>query len=160
MIKQGEAVFQAVSQTFDLDSAVPDTKTWTDAQKKEVYGALFTMFKTGITSHSKNPDDAALLKYIPGLVNNWVRKDPRLNGGMKYVTKNPGSRQGAGDESVKAMRALLTTVTDPQKREAIQSAIDARLEELKPRVNINIDALPAHLRQYVSAAAETVEHDE
>ena len=44
--------------------------------------------------------------YASGLVNNWFRKDIRLNGGMKYEVKNPGSRQGAGDQQLKALKTL------------------------------------------------------
>jgi hypothetical protein len=152
-IKQGEAVFQAVSNTFDLaDGAVPETGKWSEAQKNEVYGAIFKMFKDGTTVHSKNPDDAALLKYIPGLVNNWVRKDGRLNGGTKYETKRPGTRSGSGDEMVKEMRKLLTTLRDPEQRDAVQAAIDARLAEIKPKVEINSAALPESLRHLVAAS--------
>lgn len=148
-ISQGEAVFQAVSSVFDTSEAVPETGSWSDKQKEAVYGSVFTMFKTGVTSHSKNPDDAALLKYIPGLVNNWVRKDPRLNGGGKYVTKKPGSRTGSGDEMVKNMRLLLATVTDADEKRQIQEAIDDRLSSLKPKVTINAAAIPENLRHLI-----------
>lgn len=149
MIKQGEAVFQAVSQTFDSSDAVPETSAWTEAQKESVYGALFQMFKTGVTSHSKSPDDAQLLKYIPGLVNNWVRKDPRMNGGTKYVTKNPGSRQGSGDEMVKNLKILLSTIDDPKHRAEVESALTTRLSQLKPKTVIDVTKIPENLRHLV-----------
>lgn len=150
-MKQSEAVFQVVSAVFETELseggvAIPDTKSWSEAQKQQVYQGIFSMFKSGQTSHSKSPDDAALLKYIPGLVNNHVRKDSRLNGGTKYTPKNPGTRSGSGDESVKAMRALLSVTTDSEARTQIEAAIKARLAELKPTVKINVDALPESLR--------------
>lgn len=148
-MKQGEAVFQAVSKVFDTNEVVPPTSKWSDTQKKEVNTLVFNFFKSGATAHSGNPTDQQLLKYIPGLVNNWVRKDKRLNGGVKYETKNPGSRSGSGDESVKAMKQLLSATTDPEARQQIQAAIDARLEELKPKVEIKVDALPESLRHLV-----------
>lgn len=149
MMKQGEAVFQAVSKAFGEFDSVPETGKWSEEQKRSVYETVFQMFKSGQTTHSGNPDDAKLLKYIPGLVNNWVRKDPRLNGGSKYQTKRPGSRTGSGDEGIKAMRTLLTLQKDPTVREQIQAAIDARLEELKPKAEIKVDALPESLRHLV-----------
>lgn len=149
MIKQGEAVFQAVSETFDTNEKVPETSSWTDAQKQAVYGAIFQMFKTGVTAHSKNPDDAALLKYIPGLVNNWVRKDPRMNGGTKYQTKNPGSRQGSGDEMVKNLKILLSTIEDPDQRGEVEAALKTRLEQLKPKTVIDVTKIPESLRHLV-----------
>lgn len=151
---QGDVVFQAVVAVFGVDGeltgAVPETKAWTDEQKREVHGKVFIAFKTGVTTKSSGgTDDASLLKYIPGLVNNWVRKDLRLNGGVKYTAKNPGSRSGNGDEAIKNMKLLLANVTDPEARAAIQTEIDKRMEEIKPKVTINVDALPEALRHLV-----------
>lgn len=147
-ITQGEAVFQAVREVFP-DGAVPNTTEWTAAQKEKVNAIVFHFFKTGVTVHKSNPDDAALLKYIPGLVNNWVRKDKRLNGGTTYQAKNPGSRMGAGDEQLKNLKLLLAAVTDEETKSKVQAAIAQRQEELKPKANINIEALPPHLRAFV-----------
>lgn len=153
MMKQGEAVFQAVSKTFDTNEAVPETGAWTDAQKEKVYTELFTMFKSGQwAKNSGGQDDAAVLKYIPGLVNNWVRKDPRLNGGAKYVAKNPGSRQGSGDEMVKNMKLLLSTIEDPDQRAEVENAIKLRLEQLKPKTVIDVAKIPENLRHLVKTA--------
>lgn len=151
---QGDVVFQAVVAVFGTDGklteAVPETKAWTEAQKREVHDRVFMAFKTGVTTKSSGgTDDASLLKYIPGLVNNWVRKDLRLNGGVKYTAKNPGSRSGGGDEMIKNMKILLGATTDPEARLAIQAEIDKRMEELKPKVTINVDALPEALRHLV-----------
>lgn len=151
---QGDVVFQAVVAVFGTDGklteAVPETKAWTEAQKREVHDRVFMAFKTGVTVKSSGgTDDASLLKYIPGLVNNWVRKDLRLNGGVKYTAKNPGSRSGGGDEMIKNMKILLGATTDPEARLAIQAEIDKRMEELKPKVTINVDALPEALRHLV-----------
>ena len=134
MMKQSDAVFQAVSKTFATHEgqAIPETGRWTTEQKQEVYGTLLTMFQSGeVTKASGGTDDASLMKYIPGLVN------------------NPGSRTGSGDESIKAMRALLSGTTDPAVKNQIQTLIDARLEELKPKAVINVDALPEALRHLV-----------
>ena len=96
-----------------------------------------------------NPTE--MKKYVNGLVNNWIRKNKEFNNGNEYVIKNPGSRSGSGDESVKEMRKLLKTVTDPETRASIQTAIDERIAEIAPEkvITINKDALPEHLRNLV-----------
>jgi len=147
---QNEAVYLAVTSTFPNIDSVPATNAWTDAQKSEVYGTLMEMFRVGQwTKNSGGQDDGAVMKYIPGLVNNHVRKDARLNGGTKYEPKRPGSRSGSGDESVKAMRTLLSVTADPALKNQIQQAIDARLLELKPKVEIKAELLPESLRHLV-----------
>lgn len=147
-ITQGEAVFQAVRTVFP-EGVVPSTTEWSSAQKEQVHDLVFNMFKEGITSHKSNPDDAALLKYIPGLVNNWVRKDKRLNGGTQYTAKNPGSRQGSGDEMVRNMKALLSTLEDPDQKAEVQAAIELRLSQLKPKPTVDVSKLPAALLHLV-----------
>jgi hypothetical protein len=148
-LTQGEAVFQVVRSIFPQD-AVPETRTWSDEHKQKVYTALLTMFRNGeVNKSSGGTDDASLLKYIPGLVNNWVRKDPRMNGGAKYTPKNPGVRKSSGDAALKAMGQLLEITTDPEARAEIQAAIDARILELNPPKKINVDALPEALRKFV-----------
>lgn len=150
MMKQSEAVYLAVVNAFPDAEVIPSTSSWTDAQKQEVYGALLTSFKAGQwAKNSGGQDESSVMKYIPGLVNNHVRKDARLNGGTKYVAKNPGSRTGSGDESVKAMRTLLSVTTDPDAKAQIQAAIDTRIASLKPKQTINVDALPEALRHLV-----------
>jgi len=90
-----------------------------------------------------------LRKYTVGLLNNWIRKAPELNGGTGYTAKNPGSRKGSGDETVKALRALMSITADASVKAEIQTEIDKRLGELKPTVEINVEALPEHLRHLV-----------
>lgn len=148
-ISQGEAVFQAVNEV--LDGEISGTVSLSKAQLTEVYSKVMLAFQSGQTVHTKNPDEAALRKYIPGLVNNWLRKDSRLNGGTKYQTKKPGSRSGSGDESVKAMRTLLSVTTDPAVKAQIQAAIDERIASLKPSPTIDAAALPESLRHLVTA---------
>lgn len=148
-ITQGEAVFQAVNEV--LDGNIEGQVKLSDAQLAQVHSKVFTAFTTGVTTHSSNPSEAQLRKYIPGLVNNWLRKDSRLNGGVTYQTKKPGSRSGSQDESVKAMRTLLSVTTDPAAKAQIQAAIDKRIASLKPKPEIKVDALPESLRHLVAA---------
>lgn len=149
---QNEAVYLAVSAVFgkelDQDGRVPETGQWSAAQKEAVYSLMTQSFNAGEwEKKSGGTDPESVAKYIPGLVNNHVRKDKRLNGDVEYVAKRPGSRQGTGDESVKAMRTLLSMTTDPEAKAAIQLEIAKRIAELKPKVEINVEKLPPHLRE-------------
>jgi hypothetical protein len=130
--------------------------------KKQMRALLFEGFRAGEISMSdeaqaKAVDDAYLNKYVSGLLDNWVRKNPEFNNsfkaspGGKYETKNPGSRAGSGDESIREMRKLLKTVTDEATRTEIQEAIDARIAEVSPEkvVTIKAEAIPEHLRHLV-----------
>lgn len=144
---QGELVFLAVRTVFTTNDAVPSTKTWTDDQLKRVHDRVLLGFQQGeVNKNSGGSDEVALKKYIPGLVNNWVRKDTRLNGGTKYVPLNPGSRTGTGDKKLKNLKLLLAEVPDDVKP-TVQAEINKRLEELKPAPQvIDAELIPESLR--------------
>ena len=144
---QKEAVFSAVTNVCgNQDGAYNPTKE----QRAQVNAILFEGFQAGRIelSEGKQYDEAGLKSYVSGLQSNWLRKDERLNGGVKYSAKNPGSRAGSGDAQIKAMRALISTKSDPSEVAEIQSFIDKRIAELKPTktVTINVDDLPESLR--------------
>lgn len=92
-----------------------------------------------------------LSTYVNGLINNWIKKNPEFNSGIKYAPENPGSRAGSGDEQIRAMRGLKKTTNDPATLEAIDKEIAMRLAEIKPAsvVEINVEALPESLRHLV-----------
>lgn len=102
---------------------------------------------------AKHDTEAKVHGYVSGLVNNWFRKDSRLNGNTKYVTKSPGSRQGAGDEQLKALKALRATKSeDAEALQVIDAAIETRKSELgKSKVVTmtaeQVEALPASVRE-------------
>jgi hypothetical protein len=147
-MNQREGVFAAVSEVV---GEVTGKVELTDPQKDQVYAILTRMFQANEIEYKGGcPDSTKLKKYIPGLVNNWLRKDPALNGNTKYVAKKPGSRAGSGDEQLKAMRGLLAMTTDPEARKQIEAEITARVAELKPKVIVNIEALPPALRKFVT----------
>lgn len=150
-MNQKDAVYSAVRSVFP-EGVVPETKSWTSEQDATVRQTLTAMFISGTVDYKGGvPDAIKLAKYIPGLINNWVRKDGRLNGGMKYETKNPGSRAGAGDATLKAMLQLLKSVEGTPAADTVRSAIEehkAKLEAAKaPAIDVN--ALPEALRSLV-----------
>lgn len=147
---QKEAVYQAVVNVvgdFDGGAATP-----TKEQRSQVNQILFEGFRSGSIELDREYSDTELKAYVSGLQSNWLRKDGRLNGGVKYVAKNPGSRTGQTDPQVKAMRILLSTKTDPAERAEIQAFIDKRLAEIKPakaQAPLNVADLPAELQHLV-----------
>ena len=147
MMKQKEAVYQAITNLFDIsgDGAVELDR----GQKHEVIEVLMQSFKAGKISYDGElPVDKDLRNYCSGLLNNWLRKDSRLNGGVKYEPKNPGSRQGISDPQLRALKALLRSVTDPSDKADIEAYIAARQAELNKAKAPTVDysALPESLR--------------
>lgn len=147
MVKQKDAVYNTITSMFELEGGGPVELS--KEQKHEVISVLVEGFANRQIAYSGDvPSGQELRNYCSGLLNNWLRKDTRLNGGVQYQAKNPGSRTGSTDPQIKAMKALLSTQTDPAARAEIQSYIDARLAQIKPAktTTVDVDALPAELR--------------
>jgi hypothetical protein len=148
MMKQSDAVVAAVTTVMGQQ----ESYDWSEVKPhlNEIMAILTEGFMSGniqlSDENKRNPE--WLRKYVPGLVNNHVRKDKRLNGGTEYIAKNPGSRQGAGDAQLKALRSLLASgaVTSPEDIAEIEAAISKRQDELKPQVTVDYSALPEALR--------------
>jgi hypothetical protein len=113
-----------------------------------VNAVLFEGFKSGMIELEREFSDTELKAYVSGLVSNWLRKDKRLNGGVQYVAKNPGSRTGSTDAMLKSLRALKSTLTDPSDIAEVEKHIALRIAELKPakqQPSVDYSALPAEL---------------
>ena len=140
---------------YEFNSDMPVSTFLTSDDKSKVVDIICSGFLEGTIEMSaegkakyfSNPSE--LRKYTVGLVNNWIRKAPEFNSGSQYTAKNPGSRKGSGDETIKSLKALLSVTADSESKAEIQAEIDKRLAELKPKVEINISALPEHLRHLV-----------
>jgi hypothetical protein len=153
------SVLKERGSSYELGSTTAVSSVLTDADKTAIRSTLFTMFRNGEVECSeeaskKFSEDSELKTYISGLVNNWVRKSTDLNGGSKYQAKNPGSRQGSGDDQIKEMKKLLSATSDAEQKAMIQSAIDSRLGEIKASKNVvEIDSskLPESLRHLVKS---------
>jgi len=153
---QKECIYNAVQafladngREHELDNAQPISLSKSD--KQTVVGmvcAASDVMELSSEATIKYNSPQKFKVYVIGLVNNWIRKDTRLNGGEKYQTKNPGSRAGSGDEQIKALKALKSTLTSLEDIEAIDKAIETRTAEIKPikTVAINVDALPEAFR--------------
>ena len=150
------SVLKSKNVEYTIGGETPVSK-YSDLFKAEVNAILCEGFQTEVIEMSDDAkkkylgDEKKLKNYVTGLINNWVRKYPGFNCGVAYEPANPGSRTGSTDEQVKAMRQLLKLTNDPDSIAEIQKSIDARLEEIRPesKVEINVDALPEHLRHLV-----------
>jgi len=119
--------------------------------RAEVISCLVEGFEAGKVEMSDEGkakyigNTAKLRGYVSGLVSNWYRKDPRLNGNVKHAIKNPGSRAGSGDDQIKALKALRATkADDAEALAAIDAAIEARKSEIKPTTTVQVtDAMLA-----------------
>ena len=145
-MNQKEAVFAAICNVTGHtgEGQVVITKE----QRSQVNAILFEGFRSGKITIEREFSDSDLKGYVSGLQSNWIRKDKRLNGGVKYTAKNPGSRAGSTDASLKAMRALLTTLDNDADRAEVQAAIDQRVSEsaaTKQAKVVDFSALPADL---------------
>ena len=146
MLNQKEAVFQAVVGVTGF--AGEGTCEPTREQKAMIHQVLVEGFRSGKIKIDTQYPDEKLKQYVVGLLNNWLRKDTRLNGGSAYVPKNPGSRQGSGDAQLKALRALMSATAGDAERAEIQRYIDARTAEIAAAKQpvIDFSALPESLR--------------
>jgi hypothetical protein len=156
MLNQKESVFQAVlSVAGEFEGAVQLSKE----QRSEVVDLVTASILSGDTEFSadakaKHDTEQKVRTYCVGLVNNWLRKDTRLNGGEKYQAKNPGSRVGSSDPVVRELRKLLSHV-DEEQQAVIQAEIDSRLAAVKEQKMsqakkvINSDLIPDHLKHLV-----------
>lgn len=94
-----------------------------------------------------------LKSYTNSLLSNWLRKDKRFNGGVKYEAKNPGSRTGNSDPTVKNLRLLIQRFPEGSEQyNAIDAKIEARVNELKAEKarsivkEIDANAIPDDLK--------------
>lgn len=145
-MNQKEATYNAICAVTGHkgDGAVVISKE----QRAQVNMILCEGFRAGKIDLDREFTDAELKSYVSGLQSNWIRKDSRLNGGIKYTAKNPGSRAGSGDPALKALRALMTTLTTEADKTEVQGYIDARVAELNVAKVPTIDysVLPADLQ--------------
>jgi hypothetical protein len=165
VINQRQAVYAAL-KTVCEDKGIEfvDGQTVANDLSKDIRASVISIVTEGLMNGTvslkdtegnteKKADEAKMKEYTNGLVSNWFRKDTRLNGNTKYEIKNPGSRAGAGDETLKEMKKLhkaLTDAGDDTNAAVVKAEIDARLATIRQErakdVDINVELLPENLR--------------
>jgi hypothetical protein len=158
---QKEGVFAAVMTVLEqagieFVEGMVVKSIFSKEHRAQVNAILFEGFKAGRIELDGEKSDSDLKSYVSGLQSNWLNKDKRLNGGVQYAAKNPGSRAGVTDPQVKALRGLLAQASTDEEREEIQGYLDARLEAIgqgkkKKTVQVNFDDLPPELKAKYAA---------
>ena len=165
MVNQKTAVYMAITQVLanagiEFQDGQQIAGHMTKERRAIVNAMLFEGFRNGKIELDREYSDSDLKAYVSGLQSNWIRKDKRFNGNTTYVAKNPGSRAGAGDQSlVNAKRLLADLVAkgigpdteDYQMVEAFITEKTAEITAAKAKATaIDFTALPAHLREKFS----------
>jgi hypothetical protein len=166
-MKQVDAVFESVIAVLSQDgrdeqlNTTPASQLLTSEERKYIKEQLVEGFRNGDIEMSDEArakhfeGEGNINSYVNGLLNNWLKKDKRLNCGEAYIPKNPGSRSGQGDAQVRELKKLLAIVPEEQQA-AVQAKIDERLEQLQKekvkKVTIDIDKIPEELRHLIEKA--------
>lgn len=162
-LNQKEAVFNAVNQVLTeanitVEAGTDFKSVMTKELRAQVNQILFEGFRSNTIELDGEKTDSELKSYVSGLQSNWLNKDKRLNGGVQYVAKNPGSRAGSTDPQIKALKALIATKTDADEIAEIQSYIDERMKVVgttkAKQVVVNFDDLPEELKAKYAPKAE------
>jgi len=157
MTKQNDAVFAAVCSVVGADG-FSDAVVLNKEQRELVIGMVTDGIMSGNVDFSaeartKHDTEAKVKTYVGGMVSNHLRKDKRLNGGEKYQAANPGSRAGSSDDMIKNLKLLRSQLADASDIASIDTAIEARLAEIKAltvkAVAIDVSALPEEFRHLV-----------
>lgn len=89
-ISQREAVFQAIKAALKTDFKEGAKVTLVDVQRGIVVESLVKDFqakkivlKDTPANQEKMKSPSLLKTYVNGLINNWIKRDPRLNGSPK-----------------------------------------------------------------------------
>lgn len=157
---QKESVFEATMVVLEENNIKLDGQPIKDVANKvikdTVVGLVTDSIINGATQFSpeaqaKHNTVELVRKYVSGMVDNWWRKDLRLNGGLKYETKNPGARAGQGDAELTNLKNLLQLKQgDAEACKLIQQAIDNRKAELTAakakKLEVDASKIPEHLR--------------
>jgi hypothetical protein len=146
-MNQKEAVYAAICSVTGHTGE--GTLEISKEQRAQVNMILFEGFRANKIQLDREFSDSDLKSYVSGLQSNWIRKDKRLNGGIAYTAKNPGSRAGSGDPELKALRNLMSTLSKPEDKAEVQGYIDARVAAInatKVTATVDFSALPADLQ--------------
>ena len=157
MISQKEGVYNAVT-AFCAEEGIPfedgSLMEFNKGQRQSIIGMLVEATEANELTVNSEKAQQNLPIYWNGCLSNWLRKDSRLNGNTKYITKNPGSRAGSGDPQLRELKKLLVQVQGTEHEATVAAEIESRqaivqAEKVK-NVEIDVDKLPEHLRALVS----------
>lgn len=84
VVSQKNSVFNFVTEAIASEGRVKSEseklkELVTKEIRKSVRLKLFAAAKAGLMDYPEAYDDSKLKKYCSGLINNWLKKDPRFN---------------------------------------------------------------------------------
>ena len=152
-MSQKTIVYEAIKSIISFNDG--DKVSLTEDQKNKVCDIITktiietkSMTAEGLVKY--NTPEKMRNKSVPGLLNNWLNKDTRLNGGKKHIPKNPGSRPS--DPQLKEMSKLLDQFKAQNAHEQIailEQAIDDRKKQLMiekaKTIKIDLSIIPDDL---------------
>jgi hypothetical protein len=150
---QKEAVFSITCGIIEKFGQKYDAKTnWnqvlTKPMKADIVKSLAEQFTAGNIPLDR-PQGDKLESYCVGLLNNWLRRDTRLNSGVQYVGK-----VGNADPAIRETRKLLASgkITDPKTIKQIEETLNKMVAEkaTKHSVEIDVSKLPEELKKFVA----------
>lgn len=169
-VSQKDAVFTVVMNYLDesgvqFEPFQEERLRLSKEQRSAVIGLMIEATIAGEVSvqgktktYDTTCDNPELRKYWNGTLTNWLNKDRRFNGNVKHEIKNPGSRAGQGDATLKNLKNLLTQIEaigDEEQVAAVQAEIDKRTAELAAqkakKVEIDPNHIPEELRHLIPA---------
>ena len=158
-MSQKDAVFQAVTTVLEennihFEEGQTEVKPLlTTEMRRTIQSLLYQGFKSGTIALSANYDDKKLHSYCNEIISNHTAKDKRLNGGIKFEIKNPGSRAHVGDAALKNMQLLLLQTKDESIKATIQAEIDKHVanKPTKPTKQVDFSKLPDSLKALLDA---------
>ena len=133
MMTQKECVFVCVMTVLELMGVDYDTTVkyldffkLNPTELAKVHGLVVGMFMEKKVALNKDWSEEQITKYVPGLVNNHLRKDKRLNSNTEYVAANPGRNAGATSPEIRNLRNMLKLV---KGNAAAEAKVQAELEK-------------------------------
>ena len=166
-MNQKDAVFNAVVSV--LGSTPTEAVQLTAEQRAEVIDAVAAgLADSSIDfteeSRAKYSDEASIRRYTAGLISNYLRRDPRLSGGVKHVATPKGPRTPKDDQlaEMKTLRQKLEAEGNQDGVTEVNEAIEARTAELraakeqsKPKtkaVTVDLTKIPDELKESLGIA--------
>lgn len=152
MLKQKEACYKVITSAVDV---VNNKATMTSEQIEEAAHELCAMTYDGKVEVKSEQKD--LLVYWKGTVRNWLRRDPRLNGGVK---DEPKFKRGPKEsKEIKATRAFIQQLEqDPEantdriaRANEVLNKLVAEAAKEKAKASFNADDLPPELQELVAS---------
>lgn len=163
MSSQKEVVFTAVTAVIGVTDG--EQVKLTADQRSQIVKIITDAILSGDMSmkdaaKEKYSTEKSARKYANELLSNWLKKDTRLNGGAKYQSKRSPALKSVDSVLANLMVLLQNIRKDPDADPTAEASVLKEIEDRKvelgliKRPEIDVEALPAHLRSMVDETQE------